>query len=54
MLCPLDFGGLDTTACAMYVLLENLLFGNFDGASNIMLTLVLMLRPSVNVLIINK
>ena len=44
MFCPLDFGALHHLACTLFVFIEYLLFGNFDGKSNILFTFVLLLR----------
>ena len=44
MFCPLDFGALHHYAWTVNIIVEYILFGNFDGLSNIMFTIILLLR----------
>jgi hypothetical protein len=53
MFCPLDFGALHHLACTFFIFIEYLMFGSFDGKSNILFTLVLLLRLLVTAPIIS-
>ena len=44
MACPLDFGALNHVAFLLITFIEYILFGNFDGKSNIIFTSVLALK----------
>ena len=44
MACPLDFGTLNHVAYLLITFIEYILFGNFDGKSNIIFTSVLALK----------
>ena len=54
MLCPLDLGALHHYACSISTFAECFLFGNFDATSNILFTLVLLLRFFISGPIINE
>ena len=55
MMCsPLDMGALHHFSCSLSIFVECCLFGNFDAASNIMFTLILLLRLLISGPIINE